>query len=446
MVSATELPVLPAPSQPRQRWLARLCFVTAAAATVLVLVQAGLRGSVGLLLVGVVGMAVALTGAWWFLTHRGLARWLAGVVVILAPLTVAVVWARAQLIWVVVVLVVLWLVTLAAGQRALAGTDAPEGPAEYEVPPPQRPYLIMNPKSGGGKVERFHLADRARQFGAEVCLLDRAGMDVEDLARRAVADGADLLGVAGGDGTQAKVAGIAASHGLPFMVISAGTRNHFALDLGLDREDPAACLDALSDGVELRVDLGLIGERTFVNNSSFGAYAAVVQSPAYRDDKAGTTLNMLPDLLVGHQGPKLVLRLPNEEIVGPQAVLVSNNPYGGEDIAGLGRRARLDGNVLGVLAVTVHGAMDAAGLVRGRRFSKAVTVRTASEVVVDADVPAVPVGVDGEALTMPTPVRCRIQPGALRVRVPRHRPGVPAPRPELDWVRLRRLALSTGRG
>ena len=56
-----------------------------------------------------------------------------------------------------------------------------------------------------------------------------------------------------------------------------------------------------------------------------------------------------------------------------------------------------------------------------------------------------PVGIDGEAVILPTPVRCTIRPDALRVRVPRHRPGVPAPRPELDWTRLRRLALSTGR-
>ena len=120
-------------------------------------------------------------------------------------------------------------------------------------------------------------------------------VDVAALARKAVADGADLLGVAGGDGTQALVAGIAAEHGLPFLVISAGTRNHFALDLGLDREDPATCLDALTDGEELRVDLGVIAERTFVNNASFGAYAEVVRSPAYRDDKRGTTLQMLPE-------------------------------------------------------------------------------------------------------------------------------------------------------
>lgn len=441
--SAVHAPAVPASTRPGQRWLARLAFLMAAAAGVLVLAVAGVRGSVGLLLVGVAGMAVALAGAWWFLSHRGLWRWLAGVLVIVAPLTVAILYARARLIWVVILFAVLWLAALAAGRRALADPGVSAGPREYATPPPGRPFLIMNPRSGGGKVERFDLVARARALGAEVALLE-GQVDVLDLARRAVRGGADLLGVAGGDGTQALVAGVAARHGLPFMVISAGTRNHFALDLGLDREDPATCLDALSDGVEVRVDLGRIGDRTFVNNASFGAYAAVVQSPAYRDDKTRTTLDLLPDLLVGHQGPRLRLRAGDLDLAGPQAVLVSNNPYGSDDLAGLGRRPRLDGGVLGVLAVTVHGAVAAAGLVGGRRWSKAVATRATTEVVVEADVPAVPVGIDGEAIMMQTPVRCTIRPGALRVRVPRQRPGVPPPPPELDWTRLRRLALATG--
>jgi diacylglycerol kinase family enzyme len=441
-ITDTEAAVLQAPSRPAQRWLARLALVTAAAATLLVLIVAGVRGSIGLILVGLIGMAVALAAAWWFLTHRGVLRWVAGVVVVLAPLTVAVLYAVARLVWVVVLFALLWAAALAAGRRALA-VATPPGPAEYDTPPPSRPYLIMNPRSGGGKVERFGLVERARALGAEVFLLE-GQVDVLDLARRAVRDGADLLGVAGGDGTQALVASVAAEHGLPFMVISAGTRNHFALDLGLDRENPANCLDAFTDGVELRVDLGLIGDRTFVNNASFGAYAAVVQSPAYRDDKTRTTLDMLPDLLVQQGASGLRLRAGDVTLNGPQAVLVSNNPYGSDDLAGLGRRFRLDGGALGVLAVTVRGAVDAAGLVRGLRWSKAVTVTTVPEAVIDADTPEVPVGVDGEAISMPTPVRCTIRPGALRVRVPRHRPGVPPPRPEVDWTRLRRLALSSG--
>jgi len=312
----------------------------------------------------------------------------------------------------------------------------PAGPAAR----PQRPFLIMNPRSGGGKVIKFALKDKAEMLGAEVVLLDGPGIvDVAALARQAVADGADLLGVAGGDGTQALVAGIAAEHGLPFLVISAGTRNHFALDLGLDREDPAAGLNALTDGEELRVDLGIIGGRTFVNNASFGAYAEVVRSPAYRDDKRGTTLQMLPDLLNGHHGARLSAQAGDIRIDGPQALLVSNGLYEMSDVAGLGRRGRLDAGVLGVVGVRVDSARQAVELAR-RGHGNGLTVLSAGEVLVDADAAEIPVGIDGETVMLPTPVRCTIQPRALSVVVPRERPGVPSPKAALKWPRLRQLA------
>ena len=189
--------------------------------------------------------------------------------------------------------------------------------------PAAHPFLIMNPRSGGGKVERFGLPRKASDLGAEVFLMNGPGpVDVAAVARKAVAGGADLLGAAGGDGTQALVAGIAAQHGLPFVVITAGTRNHFALDLGLDRDDPVAGLAALSDGVDLYVDLGVIGDRTFVNNASFGAYAEIVKTPAYRADKLGTTLDVLPDLLQGHRGVRITARAAGKQISAPQALLV----------------------------------------------------------------------------------------------------------------------------
>jgi diacylglycerol kinase family enzyme len=246
--------------------------------------------------------------------------------------------------------------------------------------------------------------------------------------------------MAGGDGSQALVATVAMRHDVAHVCVPAGTRNHFALDLGLDREDPAACLDALTDGVEVRVDLGRAGDRVFVNNASFGAYAEVVQSPAYRDDKTGTTLDLLPDLLTGAHGPVLHVLAGDLALAGPQAVLVSNNPYGAEDVAGLGRRFRLDGGVLGLLAIHVRGAGDAASLIFGGRPGTLTRI-SAAEVVIDAGTPTLAAGVDGEALLLPTPVRCTISPGALRVRVPRHRPGVPAPPPEMNWSRLSHLAL-----
>jgi diacylglycerol kinase family enzyme len=428
-----------------QRWQARLSLVAAAAAVLVAPLVAGFGKGLALVLVGLAGLALTLAGVWWALTHKGLVRLLAVAVAVLAPLVVLVLYTSRGLLWVVLVALGLLVLAVAAGRAALRGDPAPERMREHEVPPPKRPYLIMNPRSGGGKVGRFGLKDKAEALGATVALLEGPGpVDVAALARAAVADGADLLGVAGGDGTQALVAGIAAEHNLPLLVISAGTRNHFALDLGLDRDDPSRCLDALDDGVELQIDLGIIGDRPFVNNASFGAYAAIVQSPAYRDDKRHTTTEMLPDLLVGHSGPRLVARAGNVTVEGPQAVLVSNNVYGADDIAGLGRRLRLDRGTLGMLAVTVQSAAQAAGLLRGRN-SRGLTSLAGREVVIDADTAQIPVGVDGEALVLDTPVRCVVQPAALRVRVPRDRPGVPDPTPVMDWNRLWQMAL-TGPG
>ncbi len=427
----------------RQRWLARLA-LAAAAAAVLVLLLSGALRSITALLLGIAGLAIACAAAWWFLANRGVRRWLALAVLVAAPVFVIVVYIIAGLLWEVVLAVVLAAGAAAAGRAALAGGQAPARPREQGAAPPQRPFVIMNPRSGGGKVARFGLADKAAALGAEVALLEGPEIvDVAALARQAVDGGADLLGVAGGDGTQALVAGIAADRDVPMMVISAGTRNHFALDLGLDRDDPSTSLDALTDGVELRIDLGLIGDRTFVNNASFGAYAQVVQSPAYRDEKTGTALAMLPDLLTGHQGAHLVVRADGKVILdGPQAVLISNNPYETGDIAGLGRRARLDQGLLGIVGVKISNAAQAAGLLRAAQRSRNVTALTAREVIIDADQPQIPVGIDGEAILMPTPVRCTIRPLALRVQVPRGRPGVPEPRPPMDWGLVRRQALT----
>jgi len=414
--------------------------VLAGLAIVSLVVVAGLK-SLAMLALGVAAAVVSVASAYFFLSRRGLWRWLSLTVFILVPVAVIVVYAFEDLLWIAFVSAAIWLLASMTARLALTGKQAdwqmPEHPAQ---PPARHPYFIMNPRSGGGKVEEFDLKRKAEGLGAEVFLIGGPEpVDVAQVAREAVDQGADLLGVAGGDGTQALVAGIAAEHGLPFVVISAGTRNHFALDLGLDREDPSACLNALSDGVELRVDLGVINGQTFVNNASFGAYAEIVETPAYRGDKVNTTLNTLPDLLQGHRGAHLRARAGGTEIDGPQALLVSNNPYGTGDIAGLGRRVRLDRGILGVVAVTVSSAAQAIGLLRGSHAT-GLTVLTAEKIEITADTPQIPVGVDGESVLMSTPVTCTVSPGALRVWVPHDRPGVPAPKARMDWTMLRHLA------
>ncbi len=352
----------------KERWLARLSILLMAGALYLLIEFAGLL-SLALIGFALLGICVTVACAYWFLAHRGVVRWVSLAIAVLAPVAVNVLFARHRVLWVALASLALLLLAVAIAKLAMGQVKAGNASGERRARRPERAFLIMNPRSGGGKVGQFGLKEKAEELGAEVAMIGGPGVtDIAALAERAVADGADLLGVAGGDGTQALVAGIAAAHDVPFLCISAGTRNHFALDLGLDRDDPAACLEALTDGIERRVDLGRIGDRTFVNNASFGVYAEIVRSPAYRDDKRGTTLQLLPDLMKDDGDQHRLTASANDvDVKNPQAVLVSNNPYELSDIAGLGRRDRLDTGKLGLIAIKVDSAAQAIGLVRAAR-------------------------------------------------------------------------------
>ena len=430
-----------------QRWLARGAFAAWIAAIVVLI---GTEGAIGitLLVVGLIGAVAVLVGGYWFLAKRGIGRWLGLGVALGAIVAVLVIFMWRDALIVAIVTVVLLALGGAAARRAMH-TKAPEWMPTVRTPPPLRPFIVMNPRSGGGKVVKFDLQRKAEALGAEVALLDGPGhVDVAAIVRDAVDRGADLLGVAGGDGTQALVAGICAEHDLPLLVISAGTRNHFALDLGLDRDDPSTCLTALTDGEEVRVDLGLIGDRPFVNNASFGAYAEIVQSPEYRDNKNKTILSMLPDLLDPDQGSRLTVRTGARTLTDQQAILISNNPYGSGRLRDMGRRERIDQGVLGIVAGHIASAGEAAALLRRAEFRTVTNMVGDGDVVIDIDRSGddkgkaeIPVGVDGEALLVPSPVRCSVRPRALRVRLPRDRPGVPVLPAPIDLRRLSALAL-----
>ncbi|POX54512.1 diacylglycerol kinase [Streptomyces sp. Ru71] len=382
------------------------------------------------------GLALASVGVWWTLAHTGVVRGLGMAVAVAAPLTVLGLYAAHDMLGPAALSAALLLFACAAARNAL--TPRPVSAPDEMAPAPvaEHPWILMNPRSGGGKVDRFHLVERARAAGARVTLLGPGQQDAAGLARRAVLEGADLLAVAGGDGTQALVAEVAHEHDLPFVVIPAGTRNHFALDLGLDRDDPAAALQALTDGVERRVDLGFAADRVFVNNASFGTYAAVVGNSAYRGAQLRTALHDLPELLTGEDAPRLRMRSGDRHAEGLQAVLVSNNPYRYAVGPRRSHRESLDSGLLGVLCVHVDNSAGAARAVGG---GAGFTRLTASGVVVDADTVTVAAGIDGEHVLLPAPVVCRIVPGALRVRLPRHAATTHS-RPTLDWPRVLRLA------
>jgi diacylglycerol kinase family enzyme len=324
-----------------------------------------------------------------------------------------------------VVVVALFVASGALARFALAPTSAPG----VVVVAARHPVLLVNPKSGDGKAGRFGLVDEARARGIETVVLG-PGDDLLALARDAIARGADVIGMAGGDGSQALVASVAMEHDVAHVCIPSGTRNHFALDIGLDRDDVIGALDAFLDGAhERRIDLAVVGDRVFVNNVSLGVYAAIVQSPEYRGAKRQTAEAMLPDLL-GAGAPRSPLRFTTPQGAQPTSVplvLVSNNPYLLTKVGGFGTRPRLDTGMLGVTALEIEGAADVAAFVAAEMTGRAARFRglhqwAAPEFVVDADAP-VEAGVDGEALMLDPPLRFRALPAALRIRVPPHAPG-----------------------
>jgi diacylglycerol kinase family enzyme len=282
----------------------------------------------------------------------------------------------------------------------------------------------MNLKSGGGKAERFDLPAQARRRGIEPIVL-QPGDDLLQLAEDAIARGAAMIGMAGGDGSQALVASVAASHDVPLVCIPAGTRNHFALDLGLDRDDVLGALEGFGDAVERRIDLAHVNDRVFVNNASLGVYAKVVQSEAYRDAKRETWTRMLPDLLGPDAEPiDLEFTAPDgSSWDDAPLVLVSNNPYQLTSLAGAGTRERIDTGTLGIVAARVRSAADVSKLValelvgQVGRFPGLLSFSSA-DFEVRSHGP-VEIGLDGEALVLEPPLRFSSLPGALRVRLPR---------------------------
>ena len=279
------------------------------------------------------------------------------------------------------------------------------------VDPPRRPVLFVNPRSGDGSATRLGLAERARDLGIEVVILARG--DISERVRAAVESGADALGMAGGDGSLAVVAGAAAVHGLPFICIPAGTRNHFALDLGVDRHDVLGALDAFTDAVERQIDVADVNGRPFLNNVSLGIYGEAVRRAAYRDAKVRTLFETAEEVLAPH-GQLPALRLVDDagrEHDQPAVVLVSNNPYA-LDRPPPGTRPKLDSGQLGIIVLDApdHGPHSP-----GRAWCAAYL-----DVLAPAPVHA---GIDGEAVDVSPPLRFAIRPEALRVRISSRHPG-----------------------
>jgi diacylglycerol kinase family enzyme len=411
-----------------QRAAAAVSLLAVVAAAGLLLI--GVVVHLGAVLLAIAGLLVCVTAGWYVVSRRGFVRaaGLAVMIAALGALATGLAFANLNLVALVLVIAASAVSVMSARYALRAKSAGAAGSAADRAPlttaaRPGRPVLVMNLKSGDGKAERFRLAEECERRGIEPVVL-RPEDDLLQLAEDAVARGADVIGMAGGDGSQALVATVASRRGIPHVCVPAGTRNHFALDLGLDRDDVVGALDAFTDGVDRQVDLASVNGRIFVNNASLGLYAKVIQSPEYRDAKLSTAAAVLPDVL-GPDAEPLDLRFRGPDGDQPTAhlILVSNDPYQLDSIGGMGTRERLDLGVLGIVVARIDDAaqasrfmaLEAAGLLRrfpGWREWNTPRFEVSSGAPVE-------IGIDGEALLLDPPLVFESLPGALQVRLPR---------------------------
>ena len=421
-------------------WFALL----AAAGVVAALVALVVRNVVTLLFV-LAAVSVAAALGWVALTRRGTIRLVAAGLAVAALVGGAVAMVIRGAIDELVVLLVAGVVFAVATRHADplveaagAAVGSTSRAGREGGPPDESPIRRWE----GGAV-------RARPGGGAARyrpVLLGPGDDLLALAREA-ARSADVIGMAGGDGSQAIVAQVAMEHDVAFVCVPAGTRNHLALDLGLDRDDVVGALEAFASPVERVVDLAFVNDRVFVNNVSLGVYAEIVQSEAYRDAKLETTEKMLPELL-GPNATPFDLRF-----LGPdgrrersaQLLLVSNNPYVLNALVGAGSRPRMDTGRLGIVAIEIKSTAQAAkfaSLEAARQVQRfeGWSEWSADEFRVDSSSP-VAAGIDGEAVVLEPPLRFSITPSALRVRLPPAVAGLSpaALRPSLSGSSLREL-------
>ncbi len=261
-----------------------------------------------------------------------------------------------------------------------------------------RAFLLINPSSGDGGADELVAAAQERGIATHVLGAD------DDLAELARSADAEALAMAGGDGSLAVVADVAIERKLPFACIPFGTRNHFARDVGLDRDDPIGALDALVDGEERSIDVGRANDRLFLNNVSLGVYAQLVHRREHHRRRANAFARLRALAIVGTHREPIDITVDGEPIAA-RVVLISNNAYALE-VLSIGERDRMDQGCLHLYAPT--------GLLRtgweereGERFT------------IDARRGRLRAAVDGEPEELETPIEFRVEPGALRVLLPR---------------------------
>ena len=285
-----------------------------------------------------------------------------------------------------------------------------------------RGVIFVNPSSGSGT----EIADLTELFdGHDVVECEPEGFDEQVRKALSSDDPPAFLGVAGGDGTirTAVEVLLETAPQVPLLPIPAGTRNHFARDVGVTTLDDAVA--AIGAGHTLVVDGATVNEAWFVNNSSVGVYPRLVAHREARESRMPKGIAAI--VAAWHQlrhGRHLRLRVDGSAVT-VWAVFVGNNCYG-DSLRDLTGRERLDEGVLDVRIAHAARRLSRIRIVGAVLFgrvehSSLIDRKRCTEVQLDIG-HGVKVAIDGEVMPMDSPLRYQARPAALTVLVSGERP------------------------
>lgn len=276
--------------------------------------------------------------------------------------------------------------------------------------------VLVNPHSGPDETST---ADIAAEFpGAPIHEIE--GKDVKDQVEAAVATGSPtFLAVAGGDGTIRCAAGVVAGTDMPLLPIPAGTLNHFSREIGIATLEDAG---RAATGDVLRVDLGEVNGEVFVNNAGIGVYPRILRDRKVHQKRfSKSTATVVASWNQLRKLHKFSVTVEGKTFRA-WMVFVGNGRYG-KSLLDLSSRESLEGGVLDVRILRADGKLARlraiVALLCGRLDQSRMTVVGAvPEVELGFDRERVDVALDGEILTMDTPLHFACRAGALRVLVP----------------------------
>jgi diacylglycerol kinase family enzyme len=291
----------------------------------------------------------------------------------------------------------------------------------------QRITVLLNPRAGTqNDAVMQRVSDAFRDAGAgepDIRIIE--GASVRTAASEALAHGSTILVAGGGDGTVSAVASAIVGSDAALGILPLGTLNHFAKDVGVPLDLDEA-VRAIAGGNIVQIDVGDVNGRPFINNASVGMYASLIseRQAMQRLGRRKWLAHGLAAARVWRRYHRLhvFLRADGRERAVPTPfVFVGNNEY---QLSGLelGGRKKLDAGRLHVCMAPGMPRRRVARMIIVAIFADICRVEgfesfSASEVTLDSGTARLRVSLDGEVITLDSPLDFRIRARALRVIV-----------------------------